>query len=124
MAASGQTYPAIYLAGEIGTVRGYYGSTDGGTTWTQDQRQQPQLYYSGYVITGDPNRFGRVYIATKRRAESSTATALHNRTNDDIAAFKWPLIVFFIPHASAVGSGEHPATDPTCMDTIGIHPGS
>ena len=67
MAASGQTYPAIYLAGEVGTVRGYYGSTDGGNTWTQINDSNHNWYYSGYVITGDPNRFGRVYIATNGR---------------------------------------------------------
>src|SRR5258708_5182913 len=67
MAASGQTYPAIYLAGEVGTVRGYYGSTDGGNNWTQINDSNHNWYYSGYVITGDPNRFGRVYIATNGR---------------------------------------------------------
>ena len=67
MAASGATYPTIYLAGEIGSVRGYYASTDGGSTWTQINDSNHNWYYSGYVITGDPNRFGRVYIATNGR---------------------------------------------------------
>ncbi len=67
MAATGQNYPAIYLAGEIGTVRGYYGSIDSGNTWTQINDSNHNWYYSGYVITGDPNRFGRVYIATNGR---------------------------------------------------------
>ncbi len=66
-AATGQTYPAIYLAGEIGSVRGYYRSIDGGTTWTQINDSAHQWYYSGFVITGDPNLYGRVYIATNGR---------------------------------------------------------
>lgn len=67
MAANGATYPAIYLAGEIGSVRGYYASIDGGSTWTQINDSNHNWYYSGFVITGDPNRFGRVYIATNGR---------------------------------------------------------
>jgi xyloglucan-specific exo-beta-1,4-glucanase len=64
---SGATYPTIFLAGEVGTVRGYYASTDGGNTWKQINDSNHNWYYSGYVITGDPNRVGRVYIATNGR---------------------------------------------------------
>jgi xyloglucan-specific exo-beta-1,4-glucanase len=67
MAASGATYPTIYLAGQVGTVHGYYASTDGGNTWMQINDSAHNWYSSGYVITGDPNRFGRVYIATNGR---------------------------------------------------------
>jgi xyloglucan-specific exo-beta-1,4-glucanase len=66
-AAPGQNYPAIYLAGEVGSVRGYYRSIDGGASWTQINDSSHQWYSSGYVITGDPNLFGRVYIATNGR---------------------------------------------------------
>jgi xyloglucan-specific exo-beta-1,4-glucanase len=66
-ASTGQPYPAIYLAGEIGGVRGYYRSIDGGATWTQINDSAHEWYHSGYVITGDPNIFGRVYIATNGR---------------------------------------------------------
>jgi len=65
--ASGATYPTIFMAGEVGSVRGYYASTDGGNTWTQINDSNHNWYYSGYVITGDPNRVGRVYIATNGR---------------------------------------------------------
>jgi hypothetical protein len=65
--ATGQPYPAIYLAGKIGTVHGFYRSTDGGVTWTQINDAGHQWYSSGFVITGDPNLFGRVYIATNGR---------------------------------------------------------
>lgn len=64
---SGATYPTIFLAGEVGAVRGYYASTDGGNTWMQINDSNHNWYYSGYVITGDPNRVGRVYIATNGR---------------------------------------------------------
>ena len=67
MAATGQPYPAIYLAGKVGSVRGYYRSTDGGASWSQINDSAHQWYYSGFVITGDPNLFGRVYIATNGR---------------------------------------------------------
>ena len=69
-AATGQPYPAIYLAGKIGAigaVHGYYRSVDGGVSWTQINDSAHQWYASGYVITGDPNLFGRVYIATNGR---------------------------------------------------------
>jgi hypothetical protein len=67
MAATGQTYPAIYLAGQVGSVRGYYRSTDSGASWSQINDSSHEWYYSGYVITGDPNLFGRVYIGTNGR---------------------------------------------------------
>jgi hypothetical protein len=67
MAASGATYPTIYLAGQVGSVHGFYASTDAGNTWTQINDSAHNWYSSGYVITGDPNRFGRVYIATNGR---------------------------------------------------------
>jgi xyloglucan-specific exo-beta-1,4-glucanase len=48
-------------------VRGYYRSIDGGATWTQINDSAHEWYDSGYVITGGPNIFGRVYIATNDR---------------------------------------------------------
>ena len=64
---TGATYPTIFLAGQIGGVRGFYDSTDGGSTWKQINDVNHQWYYSGFVITGDPNHVGRVYIATNGR---------------------------------------------------------
>lgn len=64
--ATGQTYPAIYLAGEVGSVHGFYRSNDGGASWAQI-KDNHQWYYSGFVITGDPTGYGRVYIATNGR---------------------------------------------------------
>jgi fibronectin type 3 domain-containing protein len=65
---TGATYPTLFLAGQpVGQVRGFYVSTDEGNTWTQINDSQHQWYDSGYVIAGDPNRVGRVYIATNGR---------------------------------------------------------
>ena len=66
-AVSGANYPTIFLAGQVSSVRGYYASTDGGNSWTQINDSNHNWYYSGYVITGDPNRVGRVYIGTNGR---------------------------------------------------------
>ena len=48
-------------------LSGVYFSFNGGASWTQINDSAHQWYYSGYVITGDPNLFGRVYIATNGR---------------------------------------------------------
>ena len=65
--ATGQPYPAIYLAGQVGSTRGFYRSVDGGASWSQINDSNHNWYYSGFVITGDPNQYGRVYIATNGR---------------------------------------------------------
>ena len=59
--------PDYFPGREVGNVRGYYASTDGGNTWTQINDSHHNWYHSGYVITGDPNRVGRVYIGTNGR---------------------------------------------------------
>ena len=64
---NGATYPTIFLAGQVGSIRGFYSSVDGGSTWKQINDSSHNWYYSGFVITGDPNRVGRVYIATNGR---------------------------------------------------------
>ncbi|MCJ8165874.1 xyloglucanase [Pontibacter sp. E15-1] len=64
--APGKTYPAVYLAGKIAQVNGFYRSDDAGGTWLRIDDAQHQF---GGVndITGDPRHFGRVYIATSGR---------------------------------------------------------
>jgi xyloglucan-specific exo-beta-1,4-glucanase len=66
-AASGQTYMALYIQGEVNGVRGFFRSTDAGATWLRLNDDQHQWYYSGSTITGDPRIFGRVYIGTNGR---------------------------------------------------------
>jgi photosystem II stability/assembly factor-like uncharacterized protein len=66
MAASGATYPAVYLAGAVTGVWGIYRSDDAGTTWQRINDPQHQF---GHVncLTGDPRRYGRVYFGTDGR---------------------------------------------------------
>lgn len=58
--------PALYLVGTIGGQRGFFRSTDGGATWLRINDDQHQW---GLVlqITGDPKKFGRVYVGTHGR---------------------------------------------------------
>lgn len=65
-AAPGSSEPALYL---VGTVAGRYGifrSTDGGQGW---QRINDDAHQWGLIlqVSGDPKRFGRVYIGTHGR---------------------------------------------------------
>jgi photosystem II stability/assembly factor-like uncharacterized protein len=57
---------ALYLVGTVQGQRGFFRSTDGGTTWVRINDDQHQW---GLVlhITGDPKRFGRVYVGTHGR---------------------------------------------------------
>ena len=68
MAATGATYPTLYMQGTVGTVRGIYRSTDMGASWLRINDDAHQWYYSaGKSITGDPRIFGRVYLSTNGR---------------------------------------------------------
>ncbi len=58
--------PALYLVGTVDGQRGFFRSTDGGVTWLRINDDQHQW---GLVlqITGDPKKFGRVYVGTHGR---------------------------------------------------------
>ncbi len=61
-AASGASYPAMYLAGTVSGVQGIFRSTDTGTTWVRINDNAHQ--WGGYsLVVGDPKTFGTVYIA-------------------------------------------------------------
>jgi hypothetical protein len=66
MPAPGQSYPAVYLAGSVDGVWGTYRSDDAGATW---QRIDDPNHQFGYIncLTGDPRRYGRVYLGTGGR---------------------------------------------------------
>ncbi len=66
MQAPGQSYPAVYLAGSVAGVWGTYRSDDAGATW---QRIDDPRHQFGYIncLTGDPRRYGRVYLGTDGR---------------------------------------------------------
>ncbi len=57
---------ALYLVGTVRGQRGFFRSTDGGATWLRINDDQHQW---GLVlqITGDPKKFGRVYVGTHGR---------------------------------------------------------
>jgi len=57
---------ALYLIGTVDGQRGFFRSTDGGATWLRINDDQHQW---GLVlhITGDPKKFGRVYVGTHGR---------------------------------------------------------
>lgn len=62
----GTSYPAMYLVGTIRAQRGIFRSTDMGKTWV---RINDNAHQWGLVlqITGDPKRYGRVYVGTHGR---------------------------------------------------------
>ncbi|TCS18424.1 hypothetical protein [Caulobacter sp. BK020] len=62
-AASGQSYPAIYVSATLNGVVGVYRSVNGGSSWAKIDDAQHQ--YGGFrMLTGDPKTFGTVYAAT------------------------------------------------------------
>jgi len=65
-AAPKAKYAALYLVGTVHGQRGFFRSTDSGATWVRINDDQHQW---GLVlhITGDPKRFGRVYVGTHGR---------------------------------------------------------
>lgn len=65
-AAGPDKFPALYLAGTIGNIRGLFRSVDAGATWSRINDDQHQ--FGGISqVTGDPRIFGRVYFATGGR---------------------------------------------------------
>ena len=65
-AASGQSYPALYLAGIIQGQSGVFRSDNAARSWVRinDNRHQWGLILQ---ITGDPRLYGRVYVGTHGR---------------------------------------------------------
>ncbi|MFT4258478.1 carbohydrate-binding protein [Microbacterium sp.] len=66
-AAPGADAAAIYAAAERDGVRGVFRSVDGGESWTRINDDAHQFGWIGADIEGDPDVFGRVYIATNGR---------------------------------------------------------
>lgn len=68
-AAPGATYPAVYIWGSVGGVRGVHRSIDGGASWVRvnDDAHQYGGPGDGQFIVGDMNRFGVVYMSTAGR---------------------------------------------------------
>jgi hypothetical protein len=66
MAAPSQNYPAVFVAGTIGGVYGFFRSDDQGATWTRVNDDQHQ-YGSIWAMAGDPKVYGRLYVGTSGR---------------------------------------------------------
>jgi hypothetical protein len=65
-AATGSTYPAVYIIGTVASVSGVFRSTDQGATWLRvndDQHQYGQMDN----VAGDEDYFGRVFVTTQGR---------------------------------------------------------
>jgi hypothetical protein len=61
-AASGQSYPAIYIVGFVNSVYGIWQSIDNAVTWTKIG-DYPLGWVTGIgAISGDPNIYGQVYV--------------------------------------------------------------
>ncbi len=76
-AATGWTYPAIYLHGIVGGVLGIFRSDDTAATWTRINTNANQ--YGGiHTVIGDPNIYGRCYVSAEGRGAFYGEPALGN----------------------------------------------
>lgn len=62
----GSTYPALYLVGVVDGVRGFFRSDDEARSWVRINDDDHQ-YGLVLHITGDPKKYGRVYVGTHGR---------------------------------------------------------
>ncbi|MEU3525603.1 1,4-beta-glucanase [Streptomyces sp. NPDC038707] len=66
--APGARYPALYQVGALtGSGVAVLRSDDEGRTWVRVNDDAHQWGWTGQAITGDPRRYGRVYLATNGR---------------------------------------------------------
>ncbi len=65
-AAPGADYPALYIWGTVGTVRGILRSVDKGASWVRvnDDDHEYGGPGNGQFVMGDMNLYGRVYMST------------------------------------------------------------
>ena len=69
-AAPGQSYPAIYIFGQVTNVTGLFRSDDQGASWVRINDDQHQFGLgNGWIhcLCGDPRIYGRVYFGTEGR---------------------------------------------------------
>ena len=65
-AAPGQTHPAVFVWGKVGGVEGVFRSDDVGKTWIK-LNDSHWGFAELRALTGDPARFGRVYLGVHGR---------------------------------------------------------
>ncbi|THU30253.1 secretion protein [Niastella caeni] len=77
-AATGAAYPAVYIWGTVGGVRGMFRSTDQGASWTRinDDAHEWGGVGNGNFVMGDMNVYGRAYMATVGRGLVSVESDL------------------------------------------------
>ena len=75
MAAPSQNYPAVFVAGTIGGVYGFFRSDDQGATWTRVNDNQHQ-YGSIWAMAGDPKVYQAASMSALLVEASSAATFL------------------------------------------------
>jgi hypothetical protein len=66
-AAPGSAWPALYAIATQGGTRGVYRSLDGGAAWARINNDAHRWGLRLRMVSGDPRRFGRVYVATDGR---------------------------------------------------------
>jgi hypothetical protein len=67
-AASGQSYPAVFISGQVTNVTGIFRSDDQGTSWVRLNDDQHQFGLASiHTFCADPRVFGRVYFGTEGR---------------------------------------------------------
>ncbi|MEU4684795.1 xyloglucanase [Streptomyces xinghaiensis] len=62
-AAPGRDYPTLYAAAKAGGVRGVFRSEDTGRSWTRINDDLHRFGGPPESLTGDPDRYGRVYLS-------------------------------------------------------------
>ena len=65
-AAPGHAYPALYIAGKVGAVTGFFRSDDAGASWVRIN-DDAHGYGTASIVIGDPRVYGRVYVGTNGR---------------------------------------------------------
>jgi hypothetical protein len=67
-AAPGQSYPAVFISGQVGGVTGIFRSDDQGASWTRITDDQHQFGLSWvHAFCADPRIYGRIYFGTEGR---------------------------------------------------------
>ncbi|NLD92335.1 MAG: hypothetical protein GX639_06660, partial [Fibrobacter sp.] len=66
-AASGASYPAVYITGKVANKTGIFMSKDQGETWQRINDDAHQYGSINYAITGDMRQYGIVFVGTNGR---------------------------------------------------------
>ncbi|MGE5447458.1 MAG: hypothetical protein ACM3PR_03785, partial [Bacteroidales bacterium] len=68
-AAEGNTYPALYIWGTVGSTEGVFRSDDEGVNWVRINDSDHEFGGTGNAneVIGDPRVYGRVYLSTAGR---------------------------------------------------------